>query len=138
MRRRHKLSLRKKRAGAFFQDWQTQPVMASKRMIDLACDNFFRSRGIPTKDSINGWTRRGQTDPHRALDCRADRLNNKKSQEPGVLPETNISLRDTRNFVYSVSAPEATFPSIDSGARVPGPGPAVLRNGWLRLRSGRY
>jgi hypothetical protein len=64
MRRRNKLSLRKKRADVFCQDWQTQPVMVSKRMIDLACDNFFHSRGMPYKDSINGWTRRSQTERH--------------------------------------------------------------------------
>jgi hypothetical protein len=40
----------------------TQPVMVSKRMIDLACDNFLRSRGMPHKDSINGWTRSSQTE----------------------------------------------------------------------------
>ena len=42
---------------SFFQDLPTQPVMVGKRLIDLACDNFFRSRGMLQKDSINNWTR---------------------------------------------------------------------------------
>jgi hypothetical protein len=49
--------VRNKREGKLFQDLPTQPVMVSKRMIDLACDNFFRSRGMLQKDSINNWTR---------------------------------------------------------------------------------
>ena len=49
--------IQNKRAGAFFQDLPTQPVMVGKRLIDLACDNFFRSRGMLQKDSINNWTR---------------------------------------------------------------------------------
>jgi len=53
-----------KREGAFFQDLPSQPVMVSKRMIDLACDNFFRSRGMRQKDSTNSQTRSNQTDPY--------------------------------------------------------------------------
>jgi len=49
--------IRKKKEGAFFQDLPTQHVMVSKRMIDLAWDKFFRSRGMPQKDSINSQTR---------------------------------------------------------------------------------
>ena len=56
--------VRKKRARASLQNRPTQPVMAGKRMIDLACDNFFRSRGMLHKGSINSWTRGNQTDPH--------------------------------------------------------------------------
>jgi hypothetical protein len=55
--------IRNKRVGAFFQDLPTQPVIVGKRMIDLACDNFFRSRGMPQKDWINSQTRSNQTDP---------------------------------------------------------------------------
>jgi hypothetical protein len=44
--------IRNQREGAFFQDVPTQPVMVGKRMIDFACDNFFRSRGMPQKDRL--------------------------------------------------------------------------------------
>ena len=54
--------VRKKRAGASLQNRPTQPVMAGKRMIDLACDNFFRSRGMLHKESGNSWTRSSRTD----------------------------------------------------------------------------
>ena len=53
--------VRNKRARASLQNRPNQPVMVSKRMIDLACDNFFRSRGMPHKESINSWTRSSQT-----------------------------------------------------------------------------
>ena len=49
--------------GPFFLDLPTQPVMLNKRMIDVACDKFFRSRAMSQKDSINSWTRRNQTCP---------------------------------------------------------------------------
>lgn len=55
--------IRNKMEGAFFQDLPTQPIMAGKRMIDLACDNFFRSRGMLRKDSLNIRTQSNQTDP---------------------------------------------------------------------------
>jgi hypothetical protein len=55
--------VRNKREGAFFQDVPTQPVMVGKRMIDFACDKFFRSRGMVQKDSVNSRTRSNQTDP---------------------------------------------------------------------------
>jgi hypothetical protein len=61
-RRACKKRIRNKREGAFFQDVPTQPVMVGKRMIDFACDNFFRSRGMPQKDSINSRTRRSDID----------------------------------------------------------------------------
>jgi hypothetical protein len=54
--------VRKKRAGASLQNRPTQPVMVSKRMIDSACDNFFRSRGMLHKESGNSWTRSSRTD----------------------------------------------------------------------------
>src|ERR1700746_2552727 len=43
----------------------------------------------------------------RPLDCLAGRLNNKNSQEPGVLPEINISSRNTCNIMYAISARES-------------------------------
>jgi hypothetical protein len=52
------------REGAFFQDLPTQPVMVNKRMIDSACDKFFRSRGMPQKDSINSGTPSSRTEWH--------------------------------------------------------------------------
>ena len=55
--------IRNKIEGAFFQDVPTQPIMLGKRMIDLACDNFFRSRGMLRKDSLNLRTPSNQTDP---------------------------------------------------------------------------
>jgi len=61
-RRACKKRIRNKREGAFFQDVPTQPVMVGKRMIDFACDNFFRSRGMPQRDSINSRTRRSDID----------------------------------------------------------------------------
>ena len=54
--------VRKKRARASLQNRPTQPVMAGKRMIDLACDSFFRSRGMLHKESGNSWTRSSRTD----------------------------------------------------------------------------
>lgn len=62
MRKRPTLSVRNKGARASSQDWQALPVMVSKRLIDLACENFFRSRGMPSKDPLNGWTRNHQTE----------------------------------------------------------------------------
>ena len=44
--------IRNKREGAFFQEVPTQPVMVGKRMIDFACENFFRSPGMPQKDRL--------------------------------------------------------------------------------------
>jgi hypothetical protein len=52
--------VRNKRARTSLQNQPTQPVMVTKRMVDLACDNFFRSRAMPHKDSINSWTRSSQ------------------------------------------------------------------------------
>ena len=52
--------IRNRRARASWKNQPTQPVMVTKRMIDLACGNFFRSRGMQHKDSTNGWTRSSQ------------------------------------------------------------------------------
>jgi hypothetical protein len=54
--------VRNKRVGASLHHRASERVMVSKRMIDLACDNFFRSRGIPHKGSISSWRRSSQTD----------------------------------------------------------------------------
>jgi hypothetical protein len=62
MRKSRTLSIRNKRAAASSQDWQALPVMVSKRLIDLACENFFRSRGMLSKDPLNRWTRSNQTE----------------------------------------------------------------------------
>ena len=43
----------------------------------------------------------------RPLDCLAGRLNNRNSQEPGVLSAINISFRNTCNFIYSMSVRES-------------------------------
>jgi hypothetical protein len=45
------------KGGAFLSESADPPIMVSKRMIDLARDNFFRSRGMPHKGSINSRTR---------------------------------------------------------------------------------
>jgi hypothetical protein len=54
--------VRKKKARASLQNRPTQSVMVGKRMIDSACDNFFRSRGMLHKESGNNWTRSSRTD----------------------------------------------------------------------------
>jgi hypothetical protein len=66
-RRAGKKRIRNEREGAFFQDVPTQPVMVGKRLIDFACDNFFRSRGMPQKDSINSQTRRSDIDTEKPV-----------------------------------------------------------------------
>jgi hypothetical protein len=45
--------IRNQTEGPSFQDLPTQPIMVNKRMIDLACDNFFRSRGMPQKGPLS-------------------------------------------------------------------------------------
>jgi hypothetical protein len=60
--RRASKPVRKKKARASLESGPTQPVMAGKRMIDLACANFFRSRGMLHKDPGHNWTQSSRTE----------------------------------------------------------------------------